>query len=121
MLADKKGTSNEESDQAEKEYVEAMLELEEMRRNWLLNFIKRGGFQVLLSIMTSIVTKYAQKEARDTLNLAAEVEVLQIVTYMIRVILISCFCSQTQDQDLSNNLQRRLSSVNDEEMLEKPK
>lgn len=45
--------------------------------------------------MTSIVTKYAQKEAKDTLNLAAEVEVLQIVTYMIRVILISCFCSQT--------------------------
>ena len=122
MLADQKqGTSHENSEEAEKEYVEAMLELEEMRSNWLLNFIKKGGFQVLLNIMTSIVTKYAHKEARDTLNLAAEVEVLQIVTYMIRVILISCFCSQTQDKDLSNNLQRRISSVNDEEMLEKPK
>jgi hypothetical protein len=45
MLADKKqGTSHEDSEEAEKEYVEAMLELEEMRRNWLLNFIEKGGF-----------------------------------------------------------------------------
>jgi len=45
MLADKKqGTSHEDSEEAKKEYIEAMLELEELRRNWLLNFIKRGGF-----------------------------------------------------------------------------
>jgi len=96
MLADRRqGISNEDSAEVEKEYVEALLELEEMRRNWLLNFIKKGGFYVLLEIMTSIVIKYANKDSKDTLNMTAEVEVLQIVTYLIRVILISCFFSQT--------------------------
>jgi len=73
---------------------------------------------MLVQIMSSIVNKYQNTDTRETLTQTAEVEVLQIVSYMIRVILISCFCAQTQDTDLSNNLQRKLSSVNDEHMLE---
>lgn len=45
--------------------------------------------------MTSIVTKYEGIDSKDTLTSSAEIEVLKIVTYMIRVILISCFCAQT--------------------------
>lgn len=69
MLVDQpKAKQVEDPEEAGKDYVEAMLELDEMKRSWLLNFIKKGGFQVLLSIMTSIVTKYATKDAKDTLN-----------------------------------------------------
>jgi len=37
---------------------------------------------------------------------------------MIRVILQCSFCAQTQDTDLSNSLQRKMSSVKDHDMLE---
>lgn len=70
-----------------------MLTLDDMKRNWMLEFIKNGGFQVLVHIMTSIVSKYAKSDVKDTLTSTAEIEVLKIVTYMIRVILISCFCA----------------------------
>ena len=96
-----------------------MIGLEEIKRNWIIQFIKNKGFQVLVQIMTSIVSKYGNCEAKDSLTSVAEIEVLKIVTYMIRVILISCFCSQTQDKDLATNLQRKLSSTMDEEMAEK--
>jgi hypothetical protein len=64
-----------------------------MKENWLLHFIKNNGFNVLVSIMSRIISKYKNTELKDTLQQPVEVEVLQIVSYMIRVILISCFCA----------------------------
>ena len=34
---------------------------------------------------------------------------------MIKVILVSCFCSKTDDSNLVGNLQRKMSSVKDED------
>jgi len=47
--------------------VAAMMELDDLKKNWAIVFIKNDGFKVLLSIMESIVTKYIDTEAKETL------------------------------------------------------
>lgn len=39
---------------------------------------------------------------------------LHLTTYLIKVVLVSCFCSQTQDSNLAGNLQRKMSMRDDE-------
>lgn len=79
-------------------------ELEELRDGWLLDFIEKGGFEYLMTILKTFVTKYKDAPKSETLNVPAEVQVLRLTTYLIKVILVSCFCAQTQDSNLAGNI-----------------
>ena len=84
--------------------AEGILELEQLREEWLADFIGKGGFQHLLTILKTFVTKYKDTEKHGTLNVSSEVQILRLTTYLIKVILVSCFCAETQDQHLSGNI-----------------
>ena len=71
--------------------------LEELREGWLLDFIEKGGFDYLMTILQTFVTKYKNASKYETLKVSSEVQVLRLTTYLIKVILVSCFCAQTQD------------------------
>ena len=87
--------------------------LEELKSNWLIEFINKNGFDYLMTIMKTIVKKNVDAEQKQILNKKAEVSTLRLVAYLIKVILISCFCSQTEDANLAGNLQRKMSSAGD--------
>ena len=88
--------------------------LKDLKANWLVEFIANKGFEHLLTIMRTIVTKYSNSEKSEILNKKAEVNNLKLVAHLIKVLLIACFCSQTEDSNLVGNLQRKMSSVNEE-------
>ena len=75
----------------------AACQLEELRDGWLLDFIEKGGFGYLMTILKTFVTKYRDAPKSETLNVTSEAQVLRLTTYLIKVILVSCFCAQTQD------------------------
>ena len=82
----------------------AVYELEELRDGWLLDFVEKGGFEYLMTILKTFVTKYKDAPKSETLSVSAEVQVLRLTTYLIKVILVSCFCAQTQDSNLAGNI-----------------
>jgi len=84
--------------------VNDVYQLEELRDGWLLDFIEKGGFEYLMAILKTFVTKYKDAPKSETLNVASEAQVLRLTTYLIKVILVSCFCAQTQDQHLAGNI-----------------
>ena len=87
--------------------------LSELKQRWLVDFIARGGFTYLLTIMKTIVGRYSNSSASETLNNKAEVSTLRLTAYLVKVTLISCFCSRTEDSNLAGNLQRRMSTITD--------
>ena len=54
--------------------------------------------------MRTIVNKYINADKSMTLSNKAEVATLRLSAYLVKVILISCFCSQTLDSNLAGNL-----------------
>ena len=89
--------------------------LKELKSRWLVDFIAKNGFDYLITIMRTIVNKYMEAEKSEILSKKAEVTTLRLAAYMIKVILISCFCSQTEDSNLDGNLQRKMSNINDQD------
>ena len=45
--------------------TEGILELEQLREDWLADFIGKGGFQHLLTILKTFVTKYKSKKREE--------------------------------------------------------
>lgn len=78
--------------------------LEELREGWLIGFIQAKGFTYLINIIQTIISKNQNAEQATTLASKAEVTTLRLSTYLVKVILVSCFCSQTQDSNLAGNL-----------------
>lgn len=87
--------------------------LSELKQRWLVDFIARGGFTHLLTIMKTIIGRYSNSSASEILNNKAEVSTLRLTAYLVKVTLISCFCSRTEDSNLAGNLQRRMSTITD--------
>ena len=89
--------------------------LKELKGKWLIDFIGKNGFTYLITIMRTIVNKYRDTERAKTLTNKAEVATLRLSAYLVKVILVSCFCSQTQDSNLAGNLQRKMSMRDDDD------
>jgi len=64
--------------------------------------------------MRKIVKKYIDTDRSKTLTNKAEVATLRLSAYLVKVILISCFCSLTLDSNLAGNLQRKMSMRDDD-------
>lgn len=92
--------------------------LTNLKKQWLFDFLSKGGFGHLLEIIKTIVAKYRDTESRaEILAHKAEVSSLRLTAYLIKVILIACFCSQTKDSNLAGNLQRKMSMREDDNSL----
>ena len=87
--------------------------LEDLKSRWLVDFIAKNGFDYLITIIKTIVNKYMDADKADILSKKAEVSTLRLAAYLVKVILVSCFCSQTEDASLAGNLQRKMSSANE--------
>ena len=66
--------------------------LKELKSRWLVDFIAKNGFDYLMTIMRTIVNKYMEADKSEILSKKAEVATLRLAAYLIKVILISCFC-----------------------------
>ena len=68
-----------------------------------------------MNIMQSVMSRNMNAEDKaDILAKKAEASILNITANIIKVILVSCFCSQTEDSNLVGNLQRKISSIGED-------
>ena len=67
--------------------------LEDLKSRWLVDFIAKNGFDYLITIIKTIVNKYMDADKADILSKKAEVSTLRLAAYLVKVILVSCFCS----------------------------
>ena len=59
----------------------------------MVDFIAKNGFDYLITIMKTIVNKNMDVDKSEILSKKAEVSTLRLVAYLVKVILVSCFCS----------------------------
>jgi hypothetical protein len=70
---------------------------------WLVTFLQEGGFEPLVKLLVHFVGKNNLGKSM------ADRKCVQIVTYLIKVILMSCFSASLEDQDMAGNLSRKMS------------
>ena len=80
----------------------------------MIGFIEAQGFAYLINIIKTIVTKNENADKAATLAQKAEVNTLRLCAHLVKVILVSCFCSQTKDSNLAGNLQRKMSMMSED-------
>jgi hypothetical protein len=89
-------------------------EFKGLHEKWLLDFLAKGGFKVLLNILQTFVSEQMARPVEDTLTSSAESKCLQIAAYVTKVILLGCFSASGREGNLVTNLQRKMSSTHEE-------
>lgn len=80
-----------------------------LRNEWVTNFIKQGGINLLLQILNDLNTIAQSKPKGEVLKSKIDKECWNHVLKILKVLLMSTFIAKLPSNELSSALERRMS------------